>query len=62
VEDHRIVCVAQASGIFAYRVQHRLNLGRRVRDDAQHFSGRSLLLQGLAQLARERFDVFLARV
>jgi hypothetical protein len=28
-EDHCVVRVAQASGIFGYRVQHRLNLRRR---------------------------------
>ena len=31
----------------AYRVQHRLNLGRRVRDDAQNLGGGGLLLQRL---------------
>jgi hypothetical protein len=33
-EDHRVVRVAKASGVFAHRVEHSLNLGWRGRDDA----------------------------
>src|SRR6266542_2600753 len=33
----------------ADRVQHGLNIGRRVADDAQHFSSRSLMLQCFAE-------------
>src|SRR5580700_9343719 len=43
--DPRIDRVAQARGIFGHRVEHRLN--RRVRDDAQHLRGGSLLLHRL---------------
>src|ERR1700719_230304 len=43
--DPRIDCVAQARGIFGHRVQYRLN--RRVRDNAQHLGGGSLLLHRL---------------
>src|SRR5262249_1935223 len=48
-EDSGIVRVAQASGIFGYRIQHRLNLAWRFRDDAQHIGGGSLLLHSLSQ-------------
>ncbi len=42
--------VAQASGTLRDRVEHRLDVGRRARDDAQDLGGRRLLLQGLGEV------------
>src|SRR5262249_18164924 len=49
-EDHRIVGVAKASGVFAHRVEYRLDLGRRTGDDTQNLRGRGLLLQRLGKV------------
>ena len=40
------------------RIQHRLDVGRRLRDHAQYVAGRGLLLEGLPQLAVARLDFF----
>src|SRR5262245_6705859 len=45
--DRRIVRIAQARGVFSYRVQHRLNFARRVGDDAKDLRGGSLQFRRL---------------
>ena len=44
-EDQRVASVAQPRGIFCDYVQHRLDVGRRTRDNAQDFTCRRLLFQ-----------------
>src|SRR5258705_13415206 len=55
--DPRIVGIAEARGIFGYRVQHRLNLARRVEDDAQDLRGGSLLLHHLNEALTHLSDL-----
>jgi hypothetical protein len=47
--DHRVQCLAETSSTRDDRVEHCLDVGRRVRDDAQYFGGRRLLLQRLGE-------------
>ena len=47
MEDLRVVRIAQARGIFGYRVKHPLNRG--VRDEAQHLRSGSLLHRRLGK-------------
>ena len=42
-------------------LQHRLHVGRRLRDDAQHFGRRRLLLERFAQLGGAVLDPLLER-
>jgi hypothetical protein len=39
--------IAEVRGVLGHRVQYRLEIGRRARDDAQDLGGRRLLLQRL---------------
>ena len=64
VGEHRAgVGVAQTPRVAGDRVEDRLDVGGRARDDAQDLAGRGLLLEGLGQLAvaglelREEADV-----
>ena len=49
-EDQGVAGVAQARGVLADRVQHRLQVGRRRDDHTQDLRGRRLLLQRLRDL------------
>ena len=42
---------ADPRGALGHDVEHRLEIGRRARDDPQDLAGRRLLLQRLGQLA-----------
>jgi len=42
--------VTGAHGIFQHGLEHRLQLARRARNDAQHFRGSGLLFQRLAKI------------
>ncbi len=50
-ENHGIVCLAEARGVPAHRVKHRLQISGRVRNDTEDFARGRLLLQGLGKLA-----------
>ena len=54
IERARCRRVAQARRALDDRVEHRLQVGRRGRDDPQHLGGRRLLLQRLASARRLR--------
>ena len=53
----RIHGVADASGALGHRVEHRLEVGRRARNDPQDSGRRRLLLQRLGQRSRDAFDL-----
>jgi hypothetical protein len=50
----RAVGLAQALRCSRNRIEHRLQLGGRARDDAKHLGGRSLILERFLQLALAR--------
>jgi len=56
-EDASIPCLAQTGGALCDSVEHRLNVRRRVRDDAQDLGGRRLLVARLTQRAPKCFDL-----
>ena len=55
--DGGIVVVAQARRVFRDRVEHRLNVARRARNDAQNLGGGGLLLQGLGEVTIARLQL-----
>ena len=55
--------VAQVRRALGHRIEHRLHVGRRVRDDAQDLADRGLLLERVGELAGALLDLALeARV
>ena len=52
--DVGVLGPTDSGGALGDRVQHRLQLGRRAGDDAEHPGGRGLLLQRLEQPAAQR--------
>ena len=49
-EDHGIISLTEACGIFPYCIQDRLNVGWGAGDNLEHLADCSLLLQRFAQL------------
>src|SRR5215472_18659481 len=49
--------LAKSNRVFQHASEHRLKLARRARDHLENVRGGSLLLQGLAQLARARLHL-----
>ena len=52
----RILCATHSRGALHNRIEHRLQITRRLRDHAQDLAGRRLLLQRLAKFSRLRGD------
>ena len=57
--DDGVLAAAQAAGASHDRVENRLDVGRRARDDAQDLGGGRLLLERFGQLARALVDLAL---
>ncbi len=51
--NNGVACVAEAGGVFRNRVQHRLDVSWRARDDAENCTGRGLLLQRLLEFIEQ---------
>ena len=47
--QHHVIDPANSRGAFHDGVEHRLHIGGRAADDAEHLGRRGLMLQGLAQ-------------
>jgi len=47
------LCLAKSHGVLQHRLEHRLQLAGRARNDLQHIGGRGLLRQRLAQLVKQ---------
>ena len=56
-EDHRVRCVAQPRGGPGNRVEHRLDVGGRARDDTEDVGGRRLLLERFGELTVARLQL-----
>ena len=52
----RILCATHSRGALHNRIEHRLQITRRLRDDPQDIAGRRLLLRALANFLRLRGD------
>jgi hypothetical protein len=56
-EDAGGLRLAQAGGALRHRVEHRLDVRRRARDDSEDLARRCLLRQGLGQLRIARLQL-----
>ena len=56
--QHHIIDPTNPRGALDDGIEHRLHVGRRAADDAEHLGRRGLMLQGLAQFRVALLDLF----